>query len=329
MRLLLFGLFSIPAMGAVTISGTLTNGTTEGVGSADVVQLVELSGMMRPVTVLTDITGEFTLEYEGAFEQGRLMVQALKGPAIYSEQVTDPSKPINITVYDNSEEVKLVTRIGSLAFYAAGENMDIAFFFNLDNMGSPPKTLVREDATFSFATIPGNTGMEANTLRSSMPLKQALTIDGDRASMAYPLKPGRTQFMVRSLHTYSSEGENEYIVPVLEDQEFIHILAFPSTIKLEGEGLSYVSDDPKNGAALYQYDRTEGQKEMVVRISGTSATPQQINESTGMSDHDHAHNTEHKIVNTPNFLSEYRWIIVGSLLGFLLLVSVYSLNNRH
>lgn len=281
--------------------------------------LLDLEMGMTPVSTLVSVSGEFTLSHdEGDFKEGRYMVQAIKGPVFYSEKVNSLDKPLEITVYDNSEDVELNSRIGSLALYAYEGGLDLGVFYNLDNVGSPGKTLARSGPTFSFPLVAGGRNLEASTARGSMPLKQNLTIDGNMASMNYPLKPGRTQLMVRSTHDYS--GDNEYVLDLLPQQDFMHVLVMPMGMKVEGKNLEFAGPDQKNGVDLYEFSREEGQNQLVIRISGKAPVRDQTAE-TSKAGSQQGHG-DMEITNTPDRISPFRWYLVGGIiLGFLLLAS--------
>ncbi len=330
MRLFLLWIFiSGYAMGAVTIKGVIENGSGDGEGQADQLILMTLTGGMKTVAHLEDVKGSFEIEFDGEFEPGQLLLQAMKGPVFYSTRIQDINQPLNIKVYDNAEEVTLNARLGSLALYAYEDKLDIGLFFNLDNVSDPPKTLLREEPVFSFPLIPGSQGLDANTLRGSMPLKQNLIIGEDKASLAYALKPGRTQLMVRSIHSYDASKVNEYSIPLLDDQEVAHVLLMPMNMEVSGLGLESAGVDEKQGVKLFEWSRQEGQKTLDIKVSGTPAPTagDRGGESSTATTTAAADNTaaqanhgKAEILNTPNMLGKYRWQIVLGVLaifGFL------------
>ena len=321
------------AMGGITIKGVLENGSGDGEGTADQLILMTLTGGMQTVAHLENVTGSFEIEYDGEFEPGKFLLQAMKGPVFYSSRIPDLDKPLTITLYDNASEVTLNARMGSLALYAYEDKLDIGMFFNLDNVNNPAKTLLSDKPVFSFPLIPGYNGLDANTLRgSAMPLKQNLSIENDMASLSYPLKPGRTQLMVRSMHSYLPDQANEYTIPLLENQKAVHVLLMPMNMDVSGLGLEPAGEDKQQGVKLYEWTRQEGQTELKITVTGKSAiregeTGAQTSSAGSTTSGEGARQDQHgqaEILNTPNPLSKYRWYIVVGVLAIFSFLTVIS-----
>ncbi len=308
-----------------TVNGALENGTAgEGPGFADEVRLIKLEGAMQVVATTQDVRGAFALTDEnGQFEAGRYLVQAVVGRAIYSEPVRELGQKATIVTYESAEEITLRASIGSMAIYAHERSLDLGLFYNLDNLNSPPRALDREGATFTFPVLPGYTRMEANTRRNNMPLRQALTIGESTASISYPLKPGRTQLMVRSVHPYDAASGAQVTLPLLEAQQFMNMLVLPLSLQVEGEGVSFVSEDAREGVRLYEWTRQEGQTELALRISGQ---PDDGSRQALSRESAHPGGTP-KIENRPNPLTQRVWWILGGACAVLAGLSVISMRR--
>ena len=332
MRILICFLFAATAS-AGTIKGVLVDGTNGGEGSADQVRLILLDQFMKTVGSVDNVTGSFEIEFEGDLTDGNYLLQAQKGPVMYSESVVAGSEPFSVTVFDNVDELQLSARMGSLALYAHEGGLDIGMFFNLDNLADPKQTLVREDGTFTFPMVPGHKGMEANTQRGRMPLKQSLRTAAGMATLDYPLKPGRTQLMVRFGMDYNPEGET-YTIPMLENQQNLHLLALPTNLKVEGPGLTFVDTDRQNGAKLFAWERDEDKSPLVVTVSGkplpTNANTAQAQQSGSDSGSGNSGGGGgHKVERTPDNLAAYRWwVIIPVTLGLSLLALLYNPRRR-
>ncbi|CAM2068770.1 hypothetical protein SCOR_25600 [Sulfidibacter corallicola] len=311
------------ASAAVTLNGSLVDGTNGGDGQADTVQLVRLGNAMETVAVQQNVQGAFTFEYEDPFQPGTLLIQAVKGGAIYSLPVQDPAQPIEITVYDVAEDLPLNAAIGSLALFAEGQTAQIGMFINVDNQSDPPRTLNRQGTTFRWPLLPGYREIEVSTRRGQMPLRQTVRVEEDHAGIAYPIRPGRTQVMVRSIHAYNpSDASNYYKIPLLPDQEAMHILVMPQNLELEGEGIVFVDVDDDNDVKLYEWRRQEGQEVLEVNFHGKPAPKPSSEEEQ------HTENTGREFQRMPNELHPYRWWIVGVSLAFLSLLMVIGLRLR-
>lgn len=323
MRFLVCFLLIASSNAATVIKGNLENGTSGGAGSADSVQLVVLGQGMDIVAQLTNVSGEFELSYDGELEGRSWLVQAQKGRTIYSVQGKAISEPIAITVYDSATEADITARGGTIAVSAIKQTLDIGRFINLDNQTKPPVTLERDDGTFRFELEPGFQSVEASTSRGTMPLKQQLQVEGNTASLNYPLRPGRTQLMVRTAHVYNPSIANTYNIPLLQEQKFAHILVLPLSVEVEGDGVQFVSADDANGVKLYEWERQEGQDILELTVSGASADKvPEVAPGTQTTQTSQQQHSQGDVLNTAHPLDEYRWFIVAGVSVLMLVLSL-------
>ena len=328
MRLMVLILLTGWAMGQTRLEGTLINGSGSDPATADMVQLIKLEQGMQVIGSADKVKDVFSLNLDGAMPDGRYLLQAVKDGVIYTLAVQTANDKLELTVYDTVDQAEIKSHIGSLALYAYDQVIDIGAFYNLDNVSDPAVTLNRTDGTYTFTTIPGSQGLEASTRRGQMPLRQQLKKEDGQATLTYPLRPGRTQLMVRSRHAYNPAHENTYRIALPPNQDGMHVLVLPLTLEVTGEGLTFAKDDPKEGVRLYEFMPNEGQTELVLKITG-QGDPEPRDDKAGTSNagqqtKEQAHG-QAKIDNTPNQLHPYRWwIICGviSLLGGLVLLSV-------
>ena len=305
---------------ATVVKGRLEDGTNGGPGKAERVQLIGLGRGMEVLADLTGVDGEFELRYEGDLAGQSWLVQAIKGGTTYSHQGTSLEEDVVITVYDTSQEATITARGGTIALSALGQSLDIGRFINLDNVSKPPVTLENPEATFTFELEPGFSSVDASTTRGTMPLRQNLKIEGNQASLQYPLRPGRTQLMVRTAHPYDDSKKNTYEIPLLEDQSFAHILVLPDTLEVEGAGVQFVSKDDKQGVKLFEWERETDQDRLILTVSGASADS--LPEVSEPAQGQQTQNTGPQVTNAAHPLSAYRWAIIGAVTGLLLLVAV-------
>jgi hypothetical protein len=322
MRFLLLSLLLVSTTFAqiseVKVNVQLIDGTSgEGPGTADTVQLVRLGQGMEILITEGNVRGTTSLEVTADMgkkfkETDQLMVQAVKGRTVYSKMVTSLDIPVEITVFDAAEEAAVNARVGSLAVYVQPDQMDIGQFYNIDNVNSPPVTL-ETDVTFRFPLMDGAKIVEVSSRRGTMPVKQTMQRDGDDGTISYPLRPGRTQIFVRNVFPYHTEHAETVTVPLLPEQEFFHILAVPSTLKIEGQGVEFVETDDKQDVSLFEFTREPNQAELVLTVSGAPADPDQANAAMNQTQQG-----ERKFEAMPNAKHGYRWFIVGGVALVLL-----------
>lgn len=327
MRLILFLLLTSVAVGE-ELSGKLVDGTKGGSGKVDSLQLIHLEDSMKVLGTLTNVDGNFTFETDEVLNGKHLLLQANKDGVMYSKGIQWPSEEgVVFTIYEADPNAEVSASIGSMAFYAYAQSIDIGIFYNLNNVSEPKRTKSAEGGSFSFDLIAGHSALDASTRRGSMPLRQSLEVEGNRATLNYPLKPGATQLMVRTRHIYNPNEENLIRINLPPDQGSMNVLCLPRTLEVSGNGLEKVNEDPKENMSLYEYTHVPGQTVLELKIKGkpldkplddaatTSATTSNQSNST-----QGAHAA--KVERRPHHLDKYRWHIIAAMLGLFLIVVV-------
>ncbi len=308
-------------LNAAQVQGKLVDGTGGGEGSAELVQLIRLAQGMESIATLENVTGSFTLEADTP-EDVQFLVQVVKDGVIYTQSLKTLQDEVEITVFETSTDVAIESRMSTLAMYAQGQFIDIGAFYTLNNVSDPPKTLMDPAGTYRVKLVPGATALDASTSRGRMPLKQTLQRDGDEGILNYALRPGPTQFNVRGRHPYNPNAENTFTVPLPPNQKAMHVLVMPMTLSIEGEGLTFVQNDEKEGVRLYEFMPLEGQTEINLKVTGSSAAP----EGTQSQAAQQAHGAG-EIKNLPHNLDHFRWWILGGVLFLMGVLSAVALKR--
>lgn len=315
-------LAALPLWAQLKVEGRLTNGSGEGPGKADVVQLVALQQSMQVLAVAENVEGDFVLEAPGAALGGQYLVQAQVGPAIYSAKVGEQDGLIEIEVFENADEVEIKALHRPFALSVSGNRFIVGGIIDLMNVSDPAKTLVREGSTFRFPIIADLEDVEVSTQSGSLPLRQAVTVEGNMASITYPLKPGKTQLMYRGSLPYNPSVVNTYRLPLYGSQKQFYLLAMPMSLKVEADGLDFSGTDEQQGLALYEYERQENQEFLEIRVSGTG---EEENAAERRQSNTRQAQGEVKVMKHP--LSEYVVWIVGSTFAILALFLVVGLKR--
>lgn len=331
MRLFLLALIWVGSLQAAVVEGTLVNGSGSGPGQADSVQLILLQDSMNIIGTATEVKGSFRFETAEVLDGKNLLLQASKGGVLYSLPLTWPSQnKVEITVYDTVEDAPLKATISSVAVYAYEKTLDIAFFYSIDNVSSPKVTLNRASGNFSFDLVHGYSDLEASTRSGSMPLRQQLQVDGDRATLGYPLKPGVTQLMVRTRHAYNPSIENTVKISLPADQRLMKLIGIPANLTVTSDGLDFLTKDEKENMSLFEFNPKAGQSVLELRISGKpldKPLDQQAVSGGGSSQDPHANNSGPKVENRPHFLHDYRWTIFGVIMSIFAVFAVIGLRR--
>ncbi|MDJ0840124.1 MAG: hypothetical protein QNK37_26665 [Acidobacteriota bacterium] len=307
-------------VGAGEISGVIEDGTNGGNGKAAVVNLIRPARGMEVVASLNNVEGPFTLKFDGELGQGTILLQAIKDGVFYTQARVNPDGINKVKVYDADPEAKVVTQMGYIGIYAYADRVELMTFFYLDNINSPPKTRFGGEPAVTFRVPPGYKELEGSIQRGTMPLRQGIQVENGVGTATFALKPGRTTFVVRA----SFEQTDQLTIPLLEDMTEGKLVILPTSMQAEGPGLTFIEQDPQNGMNIYTFAVNEGQKDLVVNLSGTPDEQRgQVNNrggSEGSSSSTAAH--ENPVKNTPNRLDRFRYMIMGSILALLALVSI-------
>ncbi len=330
MRLVWLAFIWVGCLQAAVVEGTLVNGSGSGPAQADSVQLILLQDSMNIIGTATEVKGSFRFETAEVLDGKNLLLQASKGGVLYSLPLTWPSQgKVELTVYDTVEDAPIKATISSVAVYAYERTLDIAFFYSIDNVSSPKVTLNRASGNFSFDLVHGHSELEASTRSGTMPLRQELKVEGDRATLGYPLKPGVTQLMVRTRHAYNPKDENQVAIKLPADQRIMKLISIPAGLTVAGEGLEFLTKDEKENMSLLEFKPKAGQTQLELRISGKPLDKPLDEQSVGgggSTEDPHANNGP-KIENRPHFLHDYRWIIIGAMLAIFAIFAVIGLRR--
>lgn len=319
MRLMIVLMCSLSLM-ATEIKGVVRNGSGEGFGKADMVQLILLEEGMKVLGSANDVDGAFSFHVEENLAGKSVMLQANKDGVLYTQPIESLDGELSIDVFDLADSGTVKASIGSLAFYCYGQTLDVGLFYNLDNVTQPPVSIRGEKGSFTFDLIPGASDIQASTRRGTMPLRQDLKVEDNKATLNYTLKPGRTQLMVRTRHLYNPNEVNEYVLPLPAGQELMRVLVLPSTMKMEGEGVAFVKEDTEENLNLYEFEPVEGQTELRIKLSGEPLDESQAamgtNQSAATSNGGGGgHGDARKIESRHNPIKEKGlWILAGVLL---------------
>lgn len=308
---------------ATEIKGVVRNGSGEGLGTADLVQLVLLEEGMQVLGSASDVKGIFSFHVEQDLEGKQIMLQANKEGVLYTQPIDSLEGELSIDVFDVVDEGEIKASIGSFALYAYEQTMDIGIFYNLTNVTKPAASIRSGEGSFKFGLIPGASDIQANTQRGSMPLRQELSINDEGiATLNYTLKPGLTRLMLRTRHLYNPKEVNEYVLPLPKEQQVMKVLILPASMSIEGEGLTFIKEDKAENLNLYEFEPSEGQTELRLKVKGKpldrseAVTSDGGGRSAGNGGSDHS--DAMKIERRPNVLSHYNPYIVGLVLLVLI-----------
>ncbi|HEY0264276.1 MAG TPA: carboxypeptidase regulatory-like domain-containing protein [Granulicella sp.] len=191
--LLAASLVAAPAF-ATTLTGVVTNKTTNKPSAGDEVVLIKLAqGMQESTRTATDAKGNFTLNVP---DDGMHLVRVTHDKAPYFRPAPPGTQSVEVNVYNAAAHVQGITSeadVMRIQTDAAGKNLRIIENFFIKNDSKPPMTQF-SDRPFEFylpagAVIEGSAALAPGGMpvqSSPMPLKDAPNL----YTFNFPIRPG-------------------------------------------------------------------------------------------------------------------------------------------
>ena len=220
------------AASAATLTGTVTNGTTNKPGSGDDVVLLTLSndGMKEEARVKTDGAGRFVFTVDS---EGSRLVGAIHQGVTYHSIVPSDGKRVKGTVYDVAAKVEGIRAIMDVQrFEATSETLEIKQLVTMRNNSKPPRT-VMNDRPFEIQ-LPSEAQVQSGLVQiEDGPALKQRPIAGDQKGQYYfhsPIRPGDTRFAVIFQLPYKGEA---LIEPVIRSPMERFVVMLPKSVKFE------------------------------------------------------------------------------------------------
>jgi hypothetical protein len=318
--LIFFPLLLVALAHTQTLTGTVTNTTTNKPAAGDDVVLLSLSqGMQEAGRATTDATGHFTLKLDDA--NSPHLVRAIHQGVTYHRMAPPGTTSVEVQVYDVAKKVAGISVTADvMRFQAQGSELQGIRLFAVDNKSNPPRTQMN-DQNFEFYLPDGADVDQAMAMTAggqpinSSPVPQK---EKNRYAFIFPLRPGETQFQVAFHMTYSGQASINPR-PVYGAQHFVVML--PKTMRFTGgQGTAFQSmQDPRQSDALVEVasNTTVGQP-LGFSIAGTGVLSDSGGESQGGGEGATPAGRDSRPggglgppIDAPDPLEKYRWYILG------------------
>jgi len=197
---------ALASAAAQTLTGTVTNGTTGKPAVGDEVIIINLAnGMDVAGSAKTDSNGKFSFKVT---VPGPHLIRAVHQGVNYHQVAPPGVNTADVQVYDVATKVAdLSVTADVLRFQADSGTMQGIRLFVVSNTSSPAKTQMN-DHNFEFY-LPAGAKIEQVQARSPngqpIPTEATPQSDKNRYALAFPLRPGETQFQVEFTLPYSGE----------------------------------------------------------------------------------------------------------------------------
>jgi hypothetical protein len=191
-------LLTTSSLFAATLTGTVTNGTTNKPSGGDDVILIKLAaGMEEAGRTKTDAQGKFSFTF--ADDNAPHLVRAIHQGVTYHQPAPPGTNSVKVQVFDVGKKVEGVRAVADLMYLQASKGqLGVTRIFAVDNSSKPPRTQMN-DTNFEFF-VPENAdidGAQAQTAGGQgVNIAPTPQHEKGRYAFVFPLRPGQTEFQV-------------------------------------------------------------------------------------------------------------------------------------
>jgi hypothetical protein len=317
---------------AASVSGTVTNKTTDKPSVGDTVTLVSpMSGMSEVATTKTDGKGHYTLQEPG---EGRYLIRVDHQGSGYFIEPPPGGAPGDIGVYDASPGVSITVEDQIFRIEAPNpQQLDVTEQYVVHNDSSPKMTKSGK-TTFEFALPEGAViDMAEATRPSGLPTMAQPSAVGSKGHYGFntPIEPDQgpdkmTVFQVQYHIPYT--GKFTFKPAVLVPTGNLAVQLPKGMTFAAGSGAAYqaIPQDPSVQTYLLKNAMPGGSFEF--SVSGAGAMPREQQQGGGGQPEAAQAGQPAggpgggigEPINTPDPLSKYKWWILGGL-GLILAVA--------
>ena len=324
---------------AASITGTVTNKTTNKPAAGDDVVLIRLQqGMQDSTRTKTDARGHFTLDVP---DDGVHLVRVTHDKANYFHPAPPGTQTVDVDVYNAAAHVVGVTGeadVMRIETDASGKNLNVVENFFIKNDSNPPLTQF-SDRPFEFylpegAVVQGSAALGPN----SMPVQSAPVPLGDKGhfTFLFPIRPGQTRFQISYSLPYM--GSFSFAPKVTLPTDTVALM-LPKTMKFKpGPSTPYTAINDDENAQTFVARNVSPSQPLEFSLSGEGQLPRdtaaaQQGGNAAQPDTSSAGGASNEgpnagpnastdtrpggglgtPIDTPDPLSKYKWWILGGL----------------
>jgi hypothetical protein len=320
---------AVATAAAQTLTGTVTNGTTGKPAAGDEVILINLAnGMDIGGSTKADSAGKFSFKVTVA---GPHLIRAIHQGVTYHQMAPPGTNTADVQVYDVATKVaELGVTADVIRFQADSGSMQGIRLFVVSNTSSPAKTQMN-DHNFEFY-LPAGAKVEQVQAQSPngqpIPAEAKPQSEKNRYAIAFPLRPGETQFQVEFTLPYSGEIAIDP-KPLYPAAHLVIVL--PKTMQFTAANpSSYQSmQDPRQGDSNVEVaQQTKPGQPLAFTLKGNGVITESPGETaSGAAQQEQAQPQGDNRpggglgvpIDAPDALQQYRWPILG---GFAVLLAV-------
>ncbi len=335
-------LLSATFANAATVTGTVTNKTTNKPAAGDTVVLVDVqAGMGEVAKATTDASGRYSLKEPG---NGPYLVRVTHQGGSYFIAAPNSNMPGDIPVYDVGADIGHISiEADVIEIESESGQLKVTERFFVHNTSSPPRTQYDPSHGFEIvlpadAVLDGAAARRPTGLPTSTNLKPAGA--KGRYMFDFPIQPDEgdkdTLFQL-SYHVPYSSGKYTFKPSVAIPADNFAVLLPKSITFQPGPGTTYQSVPEDPNIQTFLAKNVTPDKELGFSVSGTGSMPREAQGTpTGQQpamggDTSNPGNQPGggigNPIGTPDPLSKYKWWILGGLALLLVVAAAFLLRK--
>lgn len=266
---------------AQTLTGTVTNGTSGKPAAGDEVILINLAnGMDVAAKTKADGSGRFSFTLTDG--GGPHLIRAVHQGVTYHQMAPPGTSSVDLQVYDVATKIADLSMTADvIRVQADGTTLQGTRLFAVNNASVPARTQMN-DHNFEFMMPPG---AKIESVQAKAPNGQPIAAEAtpqaerNRYAIAFPLRPGETQFQLQFTMPYSGSAKLDP-KPLYPAQHVV--VVFPKSMQFTAANPSQFQpmQDPGQGDTVVQVaQQTRAGDSLAFTISGTgtiSDSPAQV-----------------------------------------------------
>ena len=324
------------AAAAQTLSGTVTNGTTNKPAAEDEVILINIAnGMDVAGSTKADAAGKFSFKLSDA--AGPHLIRAIHQAVTYHQFAPPGTSNVDLKVYDVAKKVEGISLTADvMRLQADATSLQGIRLFAVDNNSSPAVTQMN-DHSFEFY-LPA--GAKVEQLQAKAPNGQPIPAEAvpqsekGRYAIAFPLRPGETQFQLEFTMPYNGTTKIDP-KPLYPAEHFVVVL--PKSMHFTGADSSAFKSmqDPNQSDSVVQVvQQTHVGQQLGFTVTGTGTISEQQGgaaqagpagggaQGGPMNENPQAESNRPGgglgvPIDAPDPLEKYRWPIIGAFVVLL------------
>ena len=328
-------LFSAALAQAATVTGTVTDKTTNKPAAGDTVVLVDVqAGMGEVAHAITDASGHYSLTEPGS---GPYLVRVTHQGAGYFIAAPQGGTPGDIPVYDVAARVQGVfIEADVLEIETDNGQLKVEERYFVHNTSSPPTTQWSKKS-FQIALPEDAVLNDVDAQRpGGLPTSIKMDPDGPKGhySFNFPIQPDNgdkdTLFQISYNLPYSS-GKYSFKSVLTLPADNLAVLMPKSMTLTPGSGAPFKSVQQDPGIQTWLLKNATPGTKYEFSVSGTGSMPREAQNAPAGPDAGAAGNQPGggigTPINTPDPLSKYKWWILGGLALLLSAAAAFMLRK--